>query len=305
MAKLTLRQMPPVKGRLQANVSLGPLVWMQAGGPANILFKPQDAEDLSSFLAALPPHIPCTVLGMGSNVLIRDGGIPGVVIKLGKGFNNIEVSKGKLHVGAGALDRTVALFAADNGLAGFEYLVGIPGTIGGAIKMNAGAYGQEVKDNFISCDVIDRHGQRHTLTSDDIQFTHRTSTLPPDMIVVSAVFKTAPADPHTLHAQLKDNMEKREQSQPIQKGTGGSTFKNPLPQKAWALIDQAGCRGLRVGQAHMSQKHCNFMINDGGATADDLEALGHTVQDRVKEKTNITLAWEIQRLGIPQEGSHD
>ena len=293
--------MPPVKGRLQENISLSSLVWLQAGGPADVLFKPQDIDDLRTFLANCPPTIPCTVLGMGSNVLVRDGGVRGVVIKLGKGFNNIEVSKGKLTVGAGALDRTVALFAADHGLAGFEYLVGIPGTIGGAIKMNAGAYGQEIKDHFISCDVVDRRGQLQTLTAADIQFSHRTSTLPEGVIVVSATFATTPATPADLHARLHSNMQRREQSQPIQKGTGGSTFKNPLPHKAWELIDQAGCRGLSVGAAQMSEKHCNFMINQGGASAHELETLGQEVQRRVKDKTNVTLVWEIQRLGEQTE----
>lgn len=300
MKETLIDRLPTVRGKLQKLAPLGPQVWFQAGGPAEVLFKPADAEDLQHFLAHCPADIPHTILGVGSNVLIRDGGIPGVVIKLGKGFNNIEVSKGKITVGAAVLDRNVALFAAEQGLSGFEYLIGIPGTIGGAIKMNAGAYGQEVKDNFITCAGYTPTGTFVTFTRDQITFTHRTSDLPAGFIVTQATFSGTPEDPKILHERLKDNMQKRADSQPIQKGTGGSTFKNPLPQKAWALIDQAGCRGLTKGAAQMSEKHCNFMINQGGATAHDLEALGETVREKVKETSGVALEWEIQRLGRPE-----
>ena len=289
--------LPQLRGKLQSNIPLGDQVWFQAGGAAEVLFKPADPEDLIYFLKNCPPDIPRTILGVGSNLLVRDGGVSGVVIKLGKGFNNIEVSKGKMHIGAGALDRTVALFAAEQGISGFEYLIGIPGTIGGAIKMNAGAYGQEVKDHFVSCDVITFEGERRTYTKNDITFTHRTSSLPQNVIVISAVLTGTISNPKTIHKHLKENMKKREESQPIQRGTGGSTFKNPLPHKAWELIDQAGCRGLTIGQAEMSKKHCNFMINKGGASATDLETLGNTVIQRVKDKTGIALEWEIQKVG--------
>ncbi|UNM06809.1 MAG: UDP-N-acetylmuramate dehydrogenase [Holosporaceae bacterium] len=294
-----LDRLPPTRGKLHKNVPLGPQIWLQAGGSADVLFKPADAEDLAHFLSHCPADIPRTILGVGSNVLIRDGGIPGVVIKLGKGFNNIEVSKGKITLGGAVLDRNATLFAAEQGLSGFEYLIGIPGTIGGAIKMNAGAYGQEVKDHLISCKGLTPAGEAITYLREDLTFSHRTSSLPKGFIVTEATFRGTPDHPDVIHGRLQENMKKRAESQPIQKGTGGSTFKNPLPKKAWELIDAAGCRGLRVGQAQMSEKHCNFMINQGAATATDLETLGERVRDKVKAHSGITLEWEVERLGVP------
>lgn len=291
--------LPKIRGRYQPHSPLGPQVWFRTGGPAQVLFKPQDEEDLQHFLKHTPLSIPVTVIGVGSNLLIRDGGVPGVVIKLGKGFNDITVQGTTLTAGAAALDRTVALESAHHGLAGFEYLVGIPGTIGGAVKMNAGAYGQEVKDHLILCQVLTRTGERLTKKPSDLQFAYRSSQLSEHDIVISATFQGTPQDRALLHTRLQEIMNQREATQPVRSRTGGSTFKNPLPHKAWELIDQAGCRGITKGGAQVSEKHCNFLINTGTATSADLEALGTEVQKRVLEKTGISLEWEIKRIGVP------
>ena len=299
MESSLLNLLPKVRGRYQPHSPLGPQVWFRTGGPAEVLFKPEDSDDLQHFLKHTPLSIPVTIIGVGSNLLIRDGGIPGVVIKLGKGFNEIIVEGTTLIAGAAALDRTVALESAEKGLSGFEYFIGIPGTIGGAIKMNAGAYGQEVKDHLISCDVLTRTGERLTKQASDLHFTHRTSQLPEDEIVISATFKGTPAAPEAIHSRLNEIMAQREATQPVRSRTGGSTFKNPLPQKAWELIDQAGCRGLTKGGAQVSEKHCNFLINTGTATSTELEALAEDVRQRVLDKTGISLQWEIKRIGVP------
>jgi UDP-N-acetylmuramate dehydrogenase len=294
-----LTLLPKVRGRYQPHAPLGPQVWFRTGGPAEVLFKPEDPDDLKHFLKHTPPHIPITVIGVGSNLLIRDGGVRGVVIKLGKGFNEIRVEGTTLIAGAAALDRTVALESAERGLSGFEYFIGIPGTIGGAIKMNAGAYGQEVKDHLISCEVITRSGEQRTKTLTQLGFTYRTSTLSDDEIVISASFQGVLSTPSIIHARLNEIIQQREATQPVRSRTGGSTFKNPLPQKAWELIDQAGCRGLKKGGAQISEKHCNFLINTGTATSSELESLAEEVRERVKEKTGTFLQWEIKRIGTP------
>ena len=298
MEKNLLNYLPQVRGRYQPQAPLGPQVWFRSGGPAEILFKPEDIADLEHFLKHIPPSIPVTVIGVGSNLLVRDKGVRGVVIKLGKGFNDIRVEGTTLTAGAAALDRTVALESAERGLSGFEYFVGIPGTIGGAIRMNAGAYGQEVKDHLISCEVINRSGERSTKMPLQLGFTYRSSTLSADDIVISATFQGTPGTPSTIHARLSKIMAEREATQPVRSRTGGSTFKNPLPQKAWELIDEAGCRGLTKGGAQISEKHCNFLINTGTATSADLESLDEDVRLRVKEKTGVSLQWEIKRIGV-------
>ena len=299
MKKGLLSHLPQVRGKYQPDAPLGPYVWFRVGGAAEVLFKPADPEDLQSFLQNLSPEISCTIIGVGSNLLIRDGGVPGVVIKLGKGFNKVRVEDDTLTAGAAVLDRTVALESAEKGLSGFEYFVGIPGTVGGAIKMNAGAYGQEIKDHLISCEILTRSGKRQTRFPQDLGFTHRTSTIAPDEIVISATFRGTPSDSKTIHQRLKEIMDQRELTQPIRSRTGGSTFKNPLPKKAWELIDQAGCRGLKKGGAQVSEKHCNFLINTGSATAADIESLAEDVRGQVKETSGIPLEWEIKRIGVP------
>lgn len=300
MGTSLLTHLPKVRGRYQPQAPLGPQVWFRSGGPAEVLFKPEDADDLSHFFFHTPPEIPVTIIGVGSNLLVRDGGVRGVVIKLGKGFNEIRVEGTTLTAGAAALDRTVALESAERGLCGFEYFIGIPGTIGGAIKMNAGAYGQEVKDHLISCEVINRMGKRYTKTATQLGFAYRTSTLSSDEFLISATFQGHLGAPSSIHARLNEIIEQREATQPVRSRTGGSTFKNPLPQKAWELIDQAGCRGLSRGGAQISEKHCNFLINTGTATSADLEGLAEEVRQRVLDKTGISLQWEIKRIGDPQ-----
>jgi UDP-N-acetylmuramate dehydrogenase len=293
-----LDQLPSVRGSYTPNTPLGETVWFRVGGAAEILFKPKDEDDLGFFLRHKPAHVPVTILGAGSNVLIRDGGIPGVVIKLGKAFASIVFEGTTLRVGAGALDRTVALTAAQKGVGGFSFLSGIPGTIGGAIKMNAGAYGREVKDGFVSCRVMTLEGQVETRYPDSIQFTHRTSTIKDQEIVLEAVFEGTNASSDALHQEIEEIMRQREQSQPVRARTGGSTFKNPPHAKAWELIDAAGYRGKELGGAMVSEKHCNFLINTGTATAHDLELLGENIQKDVLSRTGILLEWEIRRLGV-------
>jgi UDP-N-acetylmuramate dehydrogenase len=293
-----LDRLPPVRGRYTANADLKKHVWFQVGGPAEILFKPKDVHDLCDFLQQKPASVPVTILGVGSNVLIRDGGIPGVTIKLGAGFSTITLKGDTLEAGAGGLDRTVALTAADAGLGGFSFLAGIPGTIGGAVKMNAGAYGHEIKDVLVSCKVVTRHGTVDERHLKDLGFEYRKSLIKDDEIVVSAIFKGHTEKPETLHQQITTIMQERELSQPIRSRTGGSTFKNPPGQKAWELIDKAGCRGYKMGDAMVSEKHCNFLINTGNARATDLEALGEHVQKQVSLQCGIPLEWEIKRFGL-------
>lgn len=298
MGEDLINLLPKIRGRYQAEAPLGPYVWFRSGGPAQVLFKPADAQDLQHFLKHTPQSIPLTVIGVGSNLLIRDGGVKGVVIKLGKGFNEIRVEGTTLTIGAAALDHTVALESAEQGLSGFEYFIGIPGTIGGAIKMNAGAYGQEVKDHLISCDIISRSGERFTKKTDQLDFAYRSSNIADTDIIIAATFQGRSGTPEAIHTRLKEIVHQRESTQPVRSRTGGSTFKNPLPQKAWELIDQAGCRGLTLGGAQISEKHCNFLINTGNATSADLENLAETVRKRVQEKTGVLLQWEIKRIGV-------
>ena len=289
--------MPQTHGRLTDDAPLAPLVWFKSGGPAEWLFEPTDIADLQQFLRDLDPAIPVWPLGLGSNLIIRDGGIGGVVVRLGKAFAGIEADGLTLRCGAGAPGISAASTARDHGIAGMEFLRGIPGTIGGAVRMNAGAYGREVCDILESADVILRNGDRVTLSLADMGYTYRHSDLPEGCIVISATLVGESGDPLVIGAEMKRIADEREASQPLRTKTGGSTFKNPDGQKAWQLVDAAGCRGLQIGQAQVSEKHCNFLINLGGATSADIEALGEEVRKRVKAHSGIELQWEIQRVG--------
>jgi UDP-N-acetylmuramate dehydrogenase len=284
------------RGRLTADAPLGPQTWFGTGGPAEVLFRPTDAEDLASFLRALPDDVPVTVLGVGSNLLVRDGGVKGVVIRLMRGFTAIVVEGREVVAGAGAPDLNVALTAREHALGGLEFLSGIPGTIGGAIAMNAGAYGGELGEVLISAEAVDRAGNRHEVGADHFAFRYRHSGAPADWIFTSARLLAAPGDAREIARRIAEIDTTRGESQPRSR-TGGSTFVNPPGHKAWELIDQAGCRGLRIGQAQVSGKHCNFLINLGGAAASDIEALGEEVRRRVREKCGVTLQWEIHRIG--------
>jgi len=296
--------LPPVRGSLIHGAPLKDLVWFRAGGPAEILFRPADADDLASFLAARPADLRVSVIGVGSNLLVRDGGIPGVVVRLSSAFGRIEVLNSevgglRVRAGAAALDGAVARAAADAGIAGLEFLRGVPGTIGGALKMNAGCYGSETKDIFVEATAIDGKGNKIRLSSADMGFEYRKARgAGDDLIFVEAVFEGRSDNPAAIRARMEELSANREASQPIKSKTGGSTFKNPPGHKAWQLIDQAGCRGLKIGGAQVSEKHTNFLINTGDATASDLEALGEEVRKRVQEKSGITLEWEIKRVGV-------
>ena len=275
------------------------LVWFRAGGAAEILFRPADIADLADFLAAKPADLRVSVIGVGSNLLVRDGGIPGIVVRLSSAFGKIETDGLRVRAGAAALDGAVARAAADAGIAGLEFLRGVPGTIGGALKMNAGCYGREIKDVFVEATAIDAKGNKIKLSSAEMNFEYRKAKgATDDLIFIEAVFEGTSDDPAAIRARMEELSANREASQPIKSKTGGSTFKNPPGHKAWQLIDQAGCRGLRIGGAQVSEKHTNFLINTGDATAADLEALGEEVRKRVKEKSGITLEWEIKRVGI-------
>ena len=291
--------LPPVRGTLTYGAPLKDLVWFRAGGAAEILFRPADAEDLAAFLAAKPVDLPVSVIGVGSNLLVRDGGIPGAVVRLSSAFGKIETDDKRVRAGAAALDGAVARAAADAGIAGLEFLRGVPGTIGGALKMNAGCYGREIKDVFVEATAIDAKGNKIKFSSADMNFEYRKARgATDDLIFIEAVFEGTSDDPAAIRARMEELSANREASQPIKSKTGGSTFKNPPGHKAWQLIDQAGCRGLKIGGAQVSEKHTNFLINTGDATAADLEALGEEVRKRVKEKSGITLEWEIKRVGI-------
>ena len=285
------------KDRIRENADLSRTNWFRVGGPAQYLFKPENAEDLSVFLKVLPQSVPVTVLGVGSNLIVRDGGIDGVVIKLGRGFVDIEVKDDIVTAGAGALDIHVAATARDNGVAGLEFLCGVPGTIGGAVRMNAGAYGCDTSQVLVEAEIVERSGAIRTLTNKELGFVYRNSNLSEDAIVTRAIFKGTKGDVEKIRERMQEISDAREATQPIRTRTGGSTFKNPEGHKAWELIDRAGCRGLMVGGAQVSEKHCNFLINTGDATAADIEKLGEEVIRRVKEKTGITLDWEIKRIG--------
>jgi UDP-N-acetylmuramate dehydrogenase len=290
--------LPPVRGTLSYDAPLKDLVWFRAGGKAEILFRPADADDLALFLAAKPPDLRMSVIGVGSNLLVRDGGIPGVVIRLPASFGKIAARGTGVRAGAAALDGAVARTAADAGIGGLEFLRGVPGTVGGALKMNAGCYDREIKDIFVEATAIDGHGRKLTLTAADMAFVYRNAGVRGELIFVEALFEGVPGEPAAIHARMEALAARREASQPVRARTGGSTFKNPPGRKAWQLIDEAGCRGLQHGGAQVSEKHCNFLINTGHASAADLEALGEEVRARVKAKSGILLEWEIKRVGV-------
>lgn len=290
-------RLPKPRGRLVADAPLGPQTWFRAGGPAEVLFRPADVEDLSTFLAVLPSDVPVMVLGVGSNLLVRDGGVRGVVIRLMRGFTGIEVEGHEVMAGAGALDLNVALTARDHALAGLEFLSGIPGTIGGAVAMNAGAYQGDLSQVLISAEAVDRAGDVHRVDAARMGFSYRHSQAPADWVFTSVRLRAAPGDQLAIARRIADIDAARLESQPRSR-TGGSTFVNPPGHKAWELIDRAGCRGLRIGEAQVSEKHCNFLINLGAATAADIEALGEEVRRRVVEQSGVRLEWEIRRIGV-------
>lgn len=289
-----------VRGKLTQDAPLSPLVWFKSGGAADWLFEPADLADLSSFLSELGGRVPVMALGLGSNLIVRDGGVPGVVVRLGKPFAQVEQQDDLvLRCGGGTSGIRVASAARDAGIAGLEFLRGIPGTVGGFVRMNGGAYGSEVADILIDCDVILRDGQLVTLPVEDLAYTYRHSVLPDGAIVVSARFRGRPGDPAEIGAEMDRIAAAREESQPLRSKTGGSTFKNPDGKKAWQLVDAAGCRGLIMGGAQVSEKHTNFLINMGEATSGDIEGLGEEVRRRVSESQGVDLEWEIQRVGRP------
>ncbi len=292
--------MPQLRGRLLANQSLAELTWFRVGGPAQVLFTPADADDLAYFLARLRSDIPVCIVGVGSNLIVRDGGLPGVTIRLSpRAFGEVTAAGDIVTAGAAALDKRVAEVAASANLAGLEFFYGIPGTIGGALRMNAGANGGETKDVLIDAVGVDRAGNKHAFSNADMKFVYRNSGVDPSIIFTSARFRGSPAAPDAIRARMAAVQNHRETAQPIREKTGGSTFKNPPGNSAWKLIDAAGCRGLRLGGAQVSQMHCNFLINTGSASARDIETLGETVRARVKENSGIELHWEIKRIGIP------
>jgi UDP-N-acetylmuramate dehydrogenase len=293
--------MPELRGRLLANQSLAELTWFRVGGPAQLLFTPADEDDLAYFLKHLPGEIAVTVVGVGSNLIVRDGGIAGVVIRLSpRGFGDSRTHGDVVSAGTAALDKRVAETAASADISGLEFLFGIPGTVGGALRMNAGANGGETKDVLIEASGIGRDGKKHTFANADMKFVYRNSGVDPSIIFTSARFRGAIAAPEAIRARMNEVQTHRETAQPIREKTGGSTFKNPPGHSAWKLIDAAGCRGLRVGGAQVSEMHCNFLINTGTATGHDIEALGEAVRARVKENSGIELHWEIKRIGIPK-----
>jgi UDP-N-acetylmuramate dehydrogenase len=291
--------LPPVHGTYSEGAALKDLVWFRAGGPAEVLFRPADADDLATFMYAKNADTRVSVIGVGSNLLVRDGGIPGVVVRLPGAFGKVTAEGTRIRVGAAALDAAVARAAADAGIAGLEFLRGIPGTVGGALRMNAGCYGLETKNVFVEAIAIDGKGNKLALDAKDMAFVYRKSGSPEDLIFVEAVFEGERGAPDEIRSRMNALVEQREATQPVKSRTGGSTFKNPPGHKAWQLIDEAGCRGLTRGAAQVSEKHCNFLINTGDATAADIEALGEEVRERVKSKFGVMLEWEIKRVGVP------
>jgi UDP-N-acetylmuramate dehydrogenase len=299
----TPSMLPQVRGTYAENAPLKDFVWFRAGGPAEILYRPADLDDLCAFMAAKPQGLPVGMIGVGSNLLIRDGGIPGVVIRLPGAFGKIEALPGaRIRAGAAALDSAVARASAEAGIGGLEFLRTIPGTIGGALRMNAGCYGAEIKDVLIEARAVDGHGKLVTLSAAEMGFSYRHSNAPEDLVFVDAVLQGKPEAPEAVQDRMNALMAERERSQPSQAKTGGSTFKNPPTARAWELIDRAGCRGLKKGGAQISEKHANFLINTGDATAADLEALGEEVRARVRAATGVELEWEIKRVGKAKEG---
>jgi UDP-N-acetylmuramate dehydrogenase len=298
---MTTQSVPHVEGRLTQGAPLAPLVWFKSGGSADILFEPKDVADLQSFLRELDPTTPVMALGLGSNLIIRDGGVKGVVVRLGKAFAKVACTDAMtLECGAGASGILVSSTARDKGISGLEFLRSIPGTVGGFVRMNGGAYGGEVKDILRDCDVVMRDGTLATLSVEDLLYSYRHSELPDGAIVVAARFQGHPGEPEAIQAEMDRISASREASQPLRSKTGGSTFKNPEGHKAWQLVDAAGCRGLQMGGAQVSEKHTNFLINTGDATSADIEALGEEVRARVMAHSGVALTWEIQRVGEPK-----
>jgi UDP-N-acetylmuramate dehydrogenase len=295
-------RLPTVRGRLTADAPLAQTTWFQVGGPAEVLFKPADPEDLAAFLAACPPEVPVTVIGVASNLLVRDGGVPGVVIRLGRGFVDIQAEWNTITAGAAALDINVALVAAQSAITGLEFLVGVPGTIGGALRMNAGAYGGEMVDIVREARLITRSGELQTIKKNALGFGYRSCGVAADSIFIGCVLEGRPGAKSEIEEKMRAISQARADTQPIRTKTGGSTFANPTGHKAWELIDKAGCRGLTIGGAQVSEKHTNFLVNTGHATAFDLETLGEEVRRRVREMSGIELAWEIKRIGVPAPG---
>jgi UDP-N-acetylmuramate dehydrogenase len=291
-------RLPHVRGRMSFNAPLGSLTWFRVGGPAEVLFRPADRDDLAGFLAGLPDEVPVTVIGVGSNLLVRDGGIPGVVIRLAGSFANISLDGALVTAGAAALDLTVAMTALEMGIGGLEFLSGVPGTIGGALRMNAGAFGGEMKDVTVSAEALDRKGVLHTLTVAEMDFSYRHCGVAEDWLFLSAQLQGQPGDKSAISARMAEIRSKREEAQPTRARTGGSTFANPPGHSAWKLIDQAGCRGLTRGGAQVSEKHCNFLLNLGEGTAADIEDLGEDIRRRVLETSGVQLEWEIRRIGV-------
>ena len=291
--------LPNVRGKLKADAPLAPLVWFKSGGNAALLFEPADREDLVDYLKSLDSETPVMALGLGSNMIVRDGGVPGVTVRLGKSFSKIErLDETTLKCGGGASGILVSSTARDAGVAGLEFLRGIPGTVGGFVRMNGGAYGREVQDILVACTVVLHDGTVEEWPAERLGYTYRHSDLPEGAIVTDATFRGITGDPVMIGTEMDRIAQAREESQPLRSRTGGSTFKNPPGHKAWALVDAAGCRGLKIGDAQVSEKHCNFLLNLGNASSADIEALGEEVRRRVQAKTNITLEWEIQRIGV-------
>ncbi len=288
---------PKLRGRLLANPPLAEITWFRVGGPAQVLFTPADEEDLAYFLASVSNH-PVMVIGLGSNLIVRDGGVPGIVVRLARGFNEVKVEDNLVTTGTAVPDVKVARAAADASLSGLAFYRGVPGAIGGALRMNAGAYGGETKDALVEVRAVDRKGNLHLLSNNDMGFSYRHSSPPDDYIFTRAVYRGTKGDAAAIAAEMDNITERREATQPIKSRTGGSTFKNPEGHKAWQLIDAAGCRGLVVGDAQVSELHCNFLINRGNATAADVEGLGEEVRRRVKENSGVQLEWEIKRIGV-------
>jgi len=295
-------RMLQLRGRLLSNQSLAELTWFRVGGPAQVLFMPEDEADLAYFLEHLPSEIPVTVVGLGSNLIVRDGGVPGVVIRLGRGFGDVKIeADNRVRAGTAVPDVKVSRAAQEAGLAGLAFFRGIPGAVGGALRMNGGAYGRETKDALIEARGVDRQGRVRVFTNGEMHYTYRHCGAPDDIIFTEALLQGMAGDAQLIAAEMDKITEARETTQPIKSRTGGSTFKNPPGHKAWQLIDAAGCRGLRLGNAQVSELHCNFLINLGGATAAEIEDLGELVRKRVKQQSGIELDWEIKRIGVPSQ----
>ena len=302
MSERLVAHLPAVRGRLRAQVPLAPRTWLRVGGPADAIFQPADLDDLIAFLRAKPREVPVTPLGVASNLLVRDGGIEGVVVKLAGPLAGVEVKGDRLVVGAGATDRMIAITAQKAGLSGLEFFIGIPGTMGGAVRMNAGAFGGETGEVVERVVALAPDGKRHELAAAEMGFGYRQSALPEGWIALAAVLRGVPGDGDAIRARMLAIKAEREAAQPLRVATGGSTFKNPPGHRAWQLIDAAGCRGLRHGKAMVSDKHCNFLINTGGASAAELEELGEMVRGRVQAQSGVALEWEIHRIGRPIQG---